>query len=122
MVYYFYDDEHARRAYVASLQPLARLYRDYLAFVTVDAREYGDLLAGLGLGLGLGDDAVPLAVQNPSTGDVYPYATQGQGQDHVDGSMVSADAVERFLVGIVQGQVAPWTRGRVEGDGRHEEL
>jgi protein disulfide-isomerase A1 len=95
LVLYFFTSEAQRQRYVSSVTQLAKRYREYLIFTTVDAREYPDMREGLGLGAGVGSG---LAVQNPASGDMFAY----------DGGVeVSPEVVESFLLDISSGKVRP---------------
>lgn len=97
------DDE--RRAYVAEMRPLANKYDEYLHFVTADLGDYPDAAEMMGLGAGSGG----LSVQNPNSGDVFPYTR---------GAAITAETVEAFLTDIILGKVNPWR----PGDAGHDEL
>lgn len=108
LVYYFFSpgavppppSPSPRDAYVDAVRPLAKKYRDYLSFVTVDADEYPDMAPALGLPAG----RLPaLAVQNPSFGQAFPFR----------GAEISAETVDHFVLDIVEGKVPPWA-GEVE--------
>jgi protein disulfide-isomerase A1 len=80
---------------------MAKKYQEYLNFVTIDAVEYAHMAPALGLEAGV---FPALAVQNPMYGQVFPY-----DQRHV----ITADAVESFIIDIVQGRAQPsanWAR------------
>jgi protein disulfide-isomerase A1 len=96
-VHYFVASEAQRQAYLREMRPLAKKYREYLSFTTIDVAEYADMQASLGLRPSSSGGG--LAVQNPSNGDVFPY----QGAE-----AISLPVVEQFLVDIIQGQVKPW--------------
>lgn len=87
------------------------MYREYLSFVTVDAEEYGDLAAPLGLVPG----AFPaLAVKNPMRGQNFPYTSDAE---------ISPETVGAFVMNIVQGKVKPWDgKARPEMAMAHDEL
>ncbi|KAL2270658.1 hypothetical protein VTJ83DRAFT_29 [Remersonia thermophila] len=103
IVHFFPPTPEARAAYVAEMRPLAQRYAEYLHFVTTDPREFPGAAEMLGL---RGPDG--LSVQNPNTGDVYPYRRREK---------ISAPSVEAFLGDIIQGTVQAWRP--VEG---HDEL
>jgi len=101
------------------MRPLARKYREYLSFTTIDAAEYEDMRAALGLRRG---DSGGLSVQNPKNGEVFPYS----GAD-----AISLPVVEQFLVDIIQGKIKAWvgpgldsgTGGSAAAQGKgHDEL
>ncbi|KAI0830959.1 hypothetical protein F5Y06DRAFT_282011 [Hypoxylon sp. FL0890] len=111
LVFYFTTTSKERDAYVDSMRSVAKMYKEYLSFVTVDAGEYGDLATPLGLA------SVPgLSVQNPMFGQVFPYPREKK---------ITPEAVGGFLMDIVQGKVKPWdgTFSTDGGNGHgHDEL
>jgi protein disulfide-isomerase A1 len=107
LVYYFARTEDERNEYKALLKPLAKKYKEYLSFVTVDAVEYEHMIPALGLQ----DGSLPaLAVFNPMYGQAFPYD---------QGRKIKPEAVESFVLDIVQGKVQPY--GSVAA-GPHTEL
>ncbi|KAL1838500.1 hypothetical protein VTJ49DRAFT_2607 [Mycothermus thermophilus] len=104
IVHFFPPTPDARAAYLAEMRPLAQKYAEYLHFVTTDPREFPGAAEMLGLSRSQGG----LSVQNPNTGDVYPYRRREK---------ISAASVEAFLGDIIQGNVHAWKPG--EG---HDEL
>ena len=94
LVYYFTSSAEDRSAYITALKPLAKTYKEYLNFVTVDVVEYGHMLPALGLPPG-SDPA--LAVFNPMYGQVFPF-TEGE---------ITPKVVENFVMDIAQGKVQP---------------
>jgi protein disulfide-isomerase A1 len=93
------------------MRPVAKMYKEYLSFVTVDANEYSDLTVPLGLTPG---DFPALAVQNPMYGQVFPYAL---------GAEISPETVGAFVMDIVQGKVKPWDgQSRPPRAQAHDEL
>lgn len=94
LVYYFTSSDQDRSAYIAALKPLAKTYREYLNFVTVDISEYGHMLPALGLAP---DSDPALAVFNPMYGQVFPFQ-----EDEI-----TPKAVESFVMDIAQGKVQP---------------
>ncbi|KAI0885108.1 uncharacterized protein GGS22DRAFT_200170 [Annulohypoxylon maeteangense] len=113
LVFYFVTSSQEREPYVAAMRSVAKMYKEYLSFVTVDAGEYGDLAAPLGLVPG----AFPaLSVQNPMYGQVFPYPR---------GNQITPEAVGAFLMDIVQGKVQPWDgtfSSDAAGEHAHDEL
>lgn len=116
LVHYFVSSEAEREAYLTEMRPLAKKYREYLQFTTVDANEYPEMLAPLGLAPGTTHWAAsspPLSVMNPSNGDVFPY---GGGAE-----VLSAQVVEAFLMDIISGKVPALGKdggGPAQGPGR----
>ncbi|KAF3070789.1 Protein disulfide-isomerase [Daldinia childiae] len=111
LVFYFSSSFAERETYVAAMRSVAKMYKEYLSFVTVDANEYGDLAAPLGLVPGI---FPALSVQNPMFGKVFPYP---RGRD------IAPEVVGAFLMDIGQGKVEPWD-GTMSADGgrAHDEL
>ncbi|KAI1327640.1 hypothetical protein F5Y16DRAFT_189620 [Xylariaceae sp. FL0255] len=108
IVYFFAPTSTARQAFVDEIRPVAKMYKEYLVFVTVDAEEYGDMTAPLGLAPGV---FPALAVQNPMFGQVFPLQ---------QGAEISAESVGGFVMDIVQGKVKPWDGTRVQQQQQHE--
>jgi protein disulfide-isomerase A1 len=107
LVYYFAPTSQDRETYRESLKPLAKKFKEYLNFVTVDAVEYGHMLPALGIQ----DTGSPaLAVFNPMYGQAFPY----------DQKKITPETVESFVMDIVQGKVQPLGAGGEEL--RHTEL
>lgn len=94
------------------MRSVAKMYKEYLVFVTVDTNEYGDLAAPLGLASG---KFPALSVQNPMFGQVFPYPRTKK---------ITPEAVGGFLMDIVQGKVSPWDgmMPAEEGGNPHDEL
>jgi protein disulfide-isomerase A1 len=107
LVYYFARTEEERNEYKTFLKPLAKKYKEYLSFVTVDAVEYGHMIPALGLHAGA---SPALAVFNPMYGQAFPYN---------QGRKIRPEEVESFVLDIVQGKVQPY--GSVVA-GPHTEL
>ncbi|KAI0180742.1 hypothetical protein GGR52DRAFT_566999 [Hypoxylon sp. FL1284] len=112
LVFYFASSPSDRDAYVDTMRSVAKMYKEYLVFVTVDADEYGDLAAPLGLAPG---KFPALSVQNPMYGQAFPYPRQKK---------ITAELVGGFLMDIVQGRVNPWDGTMVaeESESSHDEL
>lgn len=107
LVYYFARTSKDRETYRESLKPLAKKFKEYLNFVTVDAVEYGHMLPALGIQ----DTGSPaLAVFNPMYGQAFPYNQK----------KITPETVDSFVMDIVQGKVQPLGAGGKEV--RHTEL
>jgi protein disulfide-isomerase A1 len=89
---------------------MAKKYQEYLSFVTIDAVEYAHMAPSLGLEAGI---FPALAVQNPTYGQVFPYDQQ---------RVITAEAVESFILDIVQGRVQPSANGVGREAAAHDEL
>ncbi|KAH9218735.1 thioredoxin-like domain-containing protein [Leptodontidium sp. 2 PMI_412] len=94
IVYYFTSSDEDRSAYIASVKPLAKTYKEYLNFVTVDIVELGHMLPALGLAP---DSEAALAVYNPMYGQAFPF-----NEDEI-----TPKAVENFVMDIAQGKIQP---------------
>ncbi|KAI1488922.1 ER-resident thioredoxin [Biscogniauxia mediterranea] len=112
LVFFFAATSKDREAFVDTIRPVAKMYQEYLNFVTVDANEYADLAAPLGIRPGR---FPALSVQNPMFGQVFPYPP---------GAKITAENVGRFVMDIVQGKVKPWDGQFAddESDQAHDEL
>ncbi|KAF4828500.1 Protein disulfide-isomerase [Colletotrichum tropicale] len=93
LVYFFASDDNRREEYSSDIRQLARNFQEYLNFVTVDSSEYPDMLVGLGLPR---DVSEALALQNPQTGQIFPYIGK-----------IDAKSVEGFIVDISEGNIQP---------------
>jgi protein disulfide-isomerase A1 len=92
------------------LKPLAKKFKEYLNFVTVDAVEYGHMLHALGLQ----DTGSPaLAVLNPMYGQAFSLDQKKK---------ITPDVVESFVMDIVQGKVQPLGAGGGGENTKHTEL
>lgn len=110
-MYYLASMPQERAAYVESIRPVAKKYKEFLNFVTVDANEYEDLTRPLGLP----DWTFPaLAVQNPVYSQVFPFPSGGK---------ITPETVEGFVIDISQGKVQPWNGIRPpQPNVQHDEL
>ncbi|KAK5631456.1 hypothetical protein RRF57_007170 [Xylaria bambusicola] len=111
LVFFFETSSDAREAYVNKMRPVAKMYKEYLSFVTVDGDEYADFAAPLGL---TADEFPALSVQNPRLGQTFPYPS---------GADITPETVGAFVMDIVQGKVKPWDGQRRQDKARaHDEL
>ncbi|KUJ15828.1 uncharacterized protein LY89DRAFT_97094 [Mollisia scopiformis] len=110
LVYFFAKTEAERDAYKAPLKPVAKKYKEYLSFVTVDAVEYGHMLPALGHAKG---SSPVVSVFNPMYGQVFPFAK---------GKKITAESVEGFVMDIVQGKVQPSVPGQERVGIVHDEM
>lgn len=97
-MYYCSDAEADREAYSAAAKPLAKAYREYLQFVTVNSGEYPEMPRTLGIASSIG-----LAVENPHTGQTFPYRNSRSNS-----SALTAAEVGEFIAEISQGKVEAW--------------
>ncbi|KAH8600052.1 thioredoxin-like domain-containing protein [Bisporella sp. PMI_857] len=109
LVYVFAKTEAERDSFRSSLRVLAKAYKDYLNFVTVDAIEYAEMAPALGLN---GKSFPALVVQNLAMGQVFPYR-QSRG--------ITAEYVEQFIQDIAQGRISPGPQAAATEEG-HTEL
>ncbi|KAI0512913.1 hypothetical protein F5B22DRAFT_613743 [Xylaria bambusicola] len=111
LVFFFAMSSNEREAYVNKMRPVAKMYKEYLSFVTVDGDEYADFAAPLGLAAG---EFPALSVQNPRVGQTFPYPS---------GADITPETVGAFVMDIVQGKVKPWDGQRRQDKTRaHDEL
>lgn len=80
---------------------MAKKYKEYLSFVTVDAQEYEHMLPSLGHEH---SDVPAVSVFNPMYGQVFPFSKKERGS-------ITASSVENFVLDIVQGKVQPGVSG-----------
>jgi protein disulfide-isomerase A1 len=110
LVYYFAHKPQDLDIYRENLKPLAKKFKEYLNFVTVNALEYGHMLPALGLQ----DTGSPaLAVFNPMYGQAFPLDQKKK---------ITPDVVESFVMDIVQGKVQPLGSGGAGENTKHTEL
>ena len=74
---------------------MAKKYKEYLNFATVDAEEYAEVVSALGV---IPDELPAVVVQNPANGQLFHYGSEE----------VSAANIEQFFIDIAGGKVAPW--------------
>ncbi|KAI0401511.1 thioredoxin-like domain-containing protein [Xylaria palmicola] len=111
LVFFFATSLDEREAFVNTMRPVAKMYKDYLVFVTVDANEYADFAAPLGLTPG---EFPALAVQNPMYGQTFPFDADAE---------ISPENIGAFVMDIVQGKVKPWDgQSRQKKAQTHDEL
>jgi protein disulfide-isomerase A1 len=96
LVYYLAETRDEREEYVETIRPVAKKYREFISFVTVDALEYAPMTKVLGLP---GRSFPALAVENPVRGQIFPFT-----EDEI-----TAELVDEFIVDIAGGKVKPWT-------------
>ncbi|KAI1424826.1 thioredoxin-like domain-containing protein [Xylaria sp. FL1777] len=111
LVFFFSTSSDEREEYVNKMRPVAKMYKEYLSFVTVDGNEYADFAMPLGLTAG----AFPgLSVQNPMYGQTFPFPS---------GAEISPETVGAFVMDIVNGKVKPWDgQSRQDKVRPHDEL
>ncbi|ROT35079.1 hypothetical protein SODALDRAFT_329267 [Sodiomyces alkalinus F11] len=107
IVYFFSPSETARESHAVAMHALAIKYAKFLTFVTVDSAQYPEMVAGMGLCGGAAGTG--LSVQNPHVEQIFPMPELS------DPTSVQPDEVERFIVEISQGKVAPWD-GKIGGE------
>lgn len=78
------------------MRPVAKKYKEFIAFVTVDANEYSSMMPVLGLPT---DTFPALAIENPSRGQIFPFVERE----------ISPQAIDQFILDIAGGKVEPWT-------------
>ncbi len=110
LVYYFAHNPQDLDNYREALKPLAKKFKEYLNFVTVDAVEYGHMLPVLGL---KNSGFSALAVFNPMYGQAFPHDQKKE---------ITPQVVESFVMDIVQGKVQPLDAGGGGENTKHTEL
>ena len=77
-----------------SFKTLAKHYAEYISFVVIDAKEYGNMLPQMGLA---GRELPCAALYNTQAGQVFRF----------EGEEVDVKGVDGFIGGIVSGSVKP---------------
>ena len=97
LIYIFTLSEEESASFGNMLRPLAKRYREYLSFVTVDAVEYLPMAKSMGL---RAETFPGLVIQNPILGQIFVFDEM---------QAIKVDSVERFILDIVQGRKQPNT-------------
>ncbi|KAI0397151.1 hypothetical protein F5Y17DRAFT_12558 [Xylariaceae sp. FL0594] len=137
LVFFFATSPRETEAFVEEMRPLAKMYREYLSFVTVtvtldaEADGYVGLLLAQ-LGLVPGGDFPALSVHNPMNDQVFPFDADTDSDLGLDKDFardekrkITPETVGAFLTDIVQGRVKPWdgkAREKEERSRSHDEL
>ena len=109
LAYIFVSNDAQRTSLRRKLYPIAKTYKDYVNFVTIDSEDYGHMAAGLGLS----ENHYPaFTVYSAWKDQVFPLPQT---------QTVAVETVEAFLLEILQGQREPWNPEKPRG-GRHDEL
>ncbi|KIW95270.1 uncharacterized protein Z519_03854 [Cladophialophora bantiana CBS 173.52] len=109
IAYIVVSDEADRASLRRKLHPVAKQYKGYVNFVTINAIEYGHMAASLGLHRG---HCPMFTLYSAWKDQVFPYPTVEQ---------IEADNIEEFLLEILHGKRAPWNPAGA-GHGQHDEL
>ena len=108
LLHYFFTTQPEKDSYRKEMRPLAKKYAEFLHFTLNDANEYPEMVTFMGLEAG---SKTGLSLQNPNTGDVFPYRQKTKKR-------ITPAMVERFLEDVIDGKVRP-LGGRKDG-GRDE--
>jgi len=109
LAYIFVSDDADRISLRRELYLVAKTYKDYVNFVTIDSEEYGHMATSLGLS---GNQYPAFTVYSAWKDQVFPFPQTQR---------VEVETVEAFLLEILHGQREPWAPGK-PGEGRHDEL
>ncbi|KIW18799.1 hypothetical protein PV08_03088 [Exophiala spinifera] len=113
LAYMFVSNDRDRASLRRSLHPVAKQFKDYVNFVTVDSHEYGHMAPGLGLNLsGDGGESPAFTVYSAWKDQVFPYP---------ETQHVTAQQIEAFMLQILHGDRAPWDPRNARSNG-HDEL
>jgi protein disulfide-isomerase A1 len=93
------------------LYPLAKLYKEYINFVTIDTKQYGYMAVGLGLS-SREEDYPVFTVYSAWKDQVFPYP---------EGQRIKEDSIEAFLLEIFHGTRSPWNPNGPK-EALHDEL
>jgi protein disulfide-isomerase A1 len=107
LLHYFFSAPDQKEKYRADMRPLAKKYAEFLHFALTDVNEYPEMLRHMGLKPG---SKTGLSLENPNTGEVFPYAGKGK---------VTPQRVEDFLNDVIDGKVRSVKAG---SGGAHDEL
>ncbi|KAK0634168.1 hypothetical protein B0T14DRAFT_415967, partial [Immersiella caudata] len=107
LLHYFFASKAERDKYRAEMRPLAKKYAEFLHFTMNDVNEYPEMLGILGL---KGGSKTGLSLQNPNTGEVFPYRGKKK---------ITPKFVEEFLNDVIEGKVKAFKGTRKGG---HDEL
>jgi len=88
------------------MRPLAKKYAEFLHFTLNDVNEYPEMVTFMGLKAG---SKTGLSLQNPNTGDVFPYREKRK---------ITPAVVERFLEDVIDGKIRPL--GRNDGEQKNK--
>ncbi|KAJ9617561.1 protein disulfide-isomerase precursor [Knufia peltigerae] len=120
LAYIFVSNDRDRSSLRRELYPVAKEYKDYINFVTIDSHEYGHMAPGLGLSAAAGDDDYDhesgypaLTVYSAWKDQVFPYPETEE---------LEAEQVEAFLLQILHGERGPWDPSNKAGSSGHDEL
>ena len=109
LAYIFVSNDAQRISLRRKLYPIAKTYKDYVNFVTIDSEEYGHMATSLGLS---GNHYPAFTVYSAWKDQVFPFSQT----QHVE-----LETVETFLLEILHGQREPWDP-KYPREGRHDEL
>ena len=109
LAYIFVSNDAHRISLRRKLDPIAKTYKDYVNFVTIDSEEYGHMAASLGLS---GNHYPAFTVYSAWKDQVFPFPRTQR---------IEVETIEAFLLEILQGQREPWNP-ETPREGRHDEL
>ncbi|KAK1750081.1 thioredoxin-like fold protein [Echria macrotheca] len=107
LLHYFFSSEAEKDKYRSEMRPLAKKYAEYLYFTLTDVNEYPEMLKLLGQKPG---SKTGLSLQNPNTGDVFPFRGKKK---------ITPQVVEQFLDDVIEGKIPSVSTGPGKG---HDEL
>ncbi|KAK0654780.1 hypothetical protein B0T16DRAFT_486516 [Cercophora newfieldiana] len=107
LLHFFFSSKSERDKCRAAFKPLAKKYAEFLVFVLNDVNEYPEMLGILGLKDG---SETGLSLQNPNTGDVFPFRGSRK---------ITPQVVEQFLNDVIDGNVKAMDN---KSKGGHDEL
>ena len=118
LVYIFVTTDEQRMLFRRALYPLAKKYSEYLAFLTIDAEEYGHMAGSLGIQKGI---FPALTVYSSWKDQVFPFP--GEVLDVSDAQVIQK--VADFVLEILQGKVESWSSAATDQQSApegHDEL
>ena len=107
LMHFFVTTEEEKERFREEARPLAKKYNEFLHFAITDLNEYPEMLGIVGLKPGA---KTGLALQNPNTGEMFPYTGKKK---------ITPEVVDKFLNDIIDGKIAP-KGGRGQSYGHNE--
>jgi protein disulfide-isomerase A1 len=108
LAYIFYTTSTDRTILRKELIPVAKRYRGYVQFVTIDALEYGHMASALNL---KGSKFPAFVVHSMFNDQVFVYDQTRQ---------ITGKEVDEFVLGILQGKISASSERGTKNDHRDE--
>jgi protein disulfide-isomerase A1 len=112
IAYIFYDNPELRTNLRRELIPVAKRYRGYVRFVTIDGIEYSHLATFLDVDSSKKDRYPALVVHSLFNDQVFRYDSTSE---------ITTEKVDQFILDILQGKMSSGEKQKTEEQG-HDEL